>query len=229
MIYPFYDSTFLLLIPGLLLGIWAQIKVKRAFFKWSQINTSHNITGEQIAKKILRENSLTLIDVKKVSGELTDNYDPIKQRLNLSEVVYDRSSIAAVGVAAHEAGHAIQHNSGYYPLSFRNTFLPIANFGSLLAFPIFFIGLIMGYNPFLIKLGIILFSAFVIFTIVTLPIEFNASTRAIGILTNSGYFTTDEIKGVREILTAASLTYVASAVSALLNLARLLILSRGRD
>lgn len=229
MFFPFYNSSILILIPGILIAIWAQWKVKNAYNKWSQVKMPSRITGAEMAKIILNNNGLSNIPIKPTEGELTDNYNPINKTLNLSENVYNNDSVAAIGVAAHEAGHAIQHNTGYLPLLFRNGFFPIANFGSMLAFPLFILGIFMGYNKFLIDLGIWLFSAFVIFTIVTLPVEFNASKRAVEILTNSGALNVNELSGVKEVLSAAALTYVASALSALLNLLRLLIMSRGRD
>ncbi len=224
MFFPLWDPTFILLIPAFIFAIWAQAKVKSAFNKWSKVSTTSGITAAEMAKLILNSYGLSTIPVKEVPGELTDNYNPIKKELNLSETVFSSDSVAAVGVAAHEAGHAIQHNKGYLPLFVRNAIYPVANLGSMLAFPLFFLGLILGYNKFLIDLGIWLFIGFVAFTLITLPVEFDASKRAIKILTNSGYLNSMEIKGVKEVLTAAALTYVAAALSALINLLRLLIL-----
>jgi len=229
MFFPFFfDSTFIILIPGLLIAIWAQMKVKNTFARWSRVGTKQNITGAEIARTILNQNGLDKIPIKQTGGKLTDNYNPIKRTLNLSESVYNSVSVAAVGVAAHEAGHAIQHNKRYMPLLARNGIFPIANFGSWLAYPLFIIGLIMGH-PSLIKIGIYLFSGFVVFTVITLPVEFNASKRAVLILQNSGSFSRQELAGVKDVLSAASLTYVAAALQAILSLLRLLILSGNRD
>jgi len=224
----FWDPTFILLIPGLLLAIWAQMKVKMSVAKWSKVLTTNNISGVEVAQLILDKYGIRSVSVRKTSGFLTDNYNPIKRTLNLSPGVYGSTSVAAVGVAAHEAGHAIQHNKGYIPLMVRNGIFPIANFGSWLAYPLFFLGWLFGQLS-LMKLGIYLFTGFVVFTVITLPVEFNASRRAVKILTNSGLLTRDEIVGVKEVLTAAAYTYVAAALSAILNLLRLLILSGDRD
>ncbi len=225
MFIPFWDPTFLLLIPAIILAVWAQVKVKKTFAKWSRVATSKKITGMEIARTILDTNGLNRIPIKETPGKLTDNYNPVKKILNLSQSVYDSSSVAAVGVAAHESGHAIQHKNAYFPLAFRNGIYPVANFGSWLAYPLFILGLFMG-SPALLKIGIWLFSGFVVFTVVTLPVEFNASTRAIQILKNSGNFNSSELTGVKEVLNAAALTYVAAALTAILNLLRLLILER---
>lgn len=229
MFFPFFDSTFLLIIPGLVLALWAQSKVRNAYNKWSCIRSKSGMTGADIAKLILTGHRLSDIPIREIQGELTDNYDPIKKRLNLSEDVFEGDSVAAAGIAAHEAGHAIQHNVGYIPIKLRNGIYPIASFGSTLAFPLFFIGLIMGYNKFLIDLAIYLFAGFVAFTLITLPVEFDASKRAVAILQTSGYFTREELIGIKEVLSAAALTYVASAATAILQLLRLLILRGSRD
>ncbi len=228
MYMPFFDPTMLLLIPVFIFALWAQAKVKSAFNKWSRVPTSQGITGAAMAKMILEKYGLYKIPVKETEGELTDNYNPVNKTLNLSESVYSSDSVAAVGIAAHEAGHAIQHNKGYFPLAVRNAIYPVANIGSTLAFPLFFIGLIFGYNKFLMDLGIWLFIGFTAFTVITLPVEFDASRRAVVLLKNSGYFTTEEIAGVKEVLNAAALTYVAAVLSALVNLIRLLLI-RGSD
>jgi len=228
MFFPF-DSTYLLILPGIILAFWAQMKVRNAYSKWSNFRTRAALTGKEMAEMILKSYNLTNIPVKPIAGELTDHYNPIKKELALSEGVYENDSVAAIGIAAHEAGHAIQHNYGYFPLQLRNGIYPIANFGSSLAFPLFFLGIIMGWNKFLIDIAIYLFLGFVIFTIVTLPVEFNASKRAVIILNNSGLFTHEEIKGVKEVLSAAALTYVASALTALLQLLRLLLIRNSRE
>lgn len=228
MYLPFWDPTIIILLPAIVLAIWAQVKVKKTFTQFSKIANSKGITGAEIARKILDNNGLNKIPINQTRGELTDNYNPVKRTLNLSQVVFGSSSVAAIGVAAHEAGHAIQHKKAYLPLAFRNGIYPVANFGSWLAYPLFFIGLFMG-QPQLLKLGIWLFTGFVIFTVITLPVEFNASKRAVKILTNTGYFSTTDLTGVRKVLNAAALTYIAAALSALLNLLRLLLLAGNRD
>ncbi len=228
MFLPFWDPTLILLIPGILLALWAQMKVKSTFKKWSKVMTSNKITGVEIARNILDNNGLNKIPINETKGHLTDNYNPIKKTLNLSQPVYSSSSVAAVGIAAHEAGHAIQHKNSYFPLSFRNGIYPIANFSSWLSYPLVIMGIIMS-TPVLIKIGILLFSAFVVFTVITLPVEYNASRRAVRILTRSGTLNRSELAGVKKVLNAAALTYVASALTSLLNLLRLLILSGDRD
>ncbi len=227
MYMPFLDPSLLLLIPVFIFALWAQTKVKSSFNKWAKVQTSRGISGADMAKLILQNHGIN-IPIKETPGELTDNYNPIKKSLNLSKDVYSSTSVAAVGIAAHEAGHAIQHNKGYSPLAIRNAIFPVANLGSTLAFPLFFLGLIFGYNKFLMDLGIWLFIGFTAFTVVTLPVEFDASRRAVILLKNSGYFNTQEIKGVKEVLNAAALTYVAAVLSALVNLIRLLLI-RGSD
>lgn len=223
----FWDNTFLLLIPGLIIALWAQAKVKGAYNKWSRVRTSSFRTGRDVAETIIKGYGLSDITIREIPGTLTDNYDPGNRQLNLSGPVYGGGTVASAGIAAHEAGHALQHHYSYFPLKLRNGVFPVARFGSTLAFPIFFIGLLMGYNRFLMDLGILLFTGFVLFTVATLPVEFNASRRAVKILSTSGNFTEKEITGIREVLTAAALTYVASAAMAILSLLRLLIL-RGR-
>lgn len=231
MYHPFFlnDPIFLLLIPALLLSFWAQARVTGSFRKWSKKQNSQHLTGAQVAKNILASHGLSKVTVHAISGEITDNYDPVHKKLNLSKAVHDTDSIAAVGIAAHEAGHAIQHGTGYKPLTLRNGIYPVANLGSRLAMPLFFLGLFMGYNRLLMNAGIALFVGALVFTLLLLPVEFNASRRAMAILEHSGYLSHQELAGAREVLSAAALTYVAAALMALLNLVRLLVLSRGRD
>lgn len=224
----YFDWTMILLIPGILFALWAQNKVKSTFAKWSRVMTSKNITGLEIAKMILNSKGLNKIPVNLTRGKLSDNYNPINRTLNLSNEVYNSSSVAAAGVAAHEAGHAIQHNRSYAPLLVRNGIFPVARFGSWLAFPLVILGLIFSIPP-LVKIGIWVFAGFVAFTVITLPVEFDASKRAVRLLAGSGYFNEREIIGVKEVLNAAALTYVAAALSAILNLVRLLILSGRRN
>ena len=225
----FWDNTLLLMIPGLIFTLWAQMKVKSAFNKYSQIGVRSGITGAEIARKILRSAGLEGVAVEPTPGHLTDHYDPTKGVLRLSESVYGSRSIAALGVAAHEAGHAIQHAEKYPALVMRTVIAPAAATGSQLGIWIFMIGMLIGMfahmnMKWLLDIGIILFSAAVFFTIVTLPVEFNASKRAIMILRDGGYLTTDELPKAKAVLDAAALTYVAAAATAVLTLIRLIIL-----
>ncbi len=222
----FYDSTMLLLIPALLLALLAQGWMKSAYNKYSKIRTQAGVPAYQAAQKMLYDNGNSEVSVAPGSGTLTDHYDPRSQVLSLSEGVYNSASIAALGIAAHEAGHAMQKKEGYAALSLRTLVVPVVNFGSMLSMPIFILGLIMAWRP-LVTAGIALFALTVIFALVTLPVEFNASRRAVQMLNGSGLITQEEEKGVRKVLNAAAMTYMASAIGALLQLLRLLLLSRG--
>lgn len=217
-----------LVIPAILLSLFAQTKVTSTFQKYSRYGSQKGMTGFDAARKILDTNGLSHIRIERIAGNLTDHYDPKNNVIRLSDGVYDKPSIAAVGVAAHEAGHAVQHSVGYTPIKWRNAVLPAANIGSQAAIPLAFLGLIFGFRP-LISFGIILFSAVVLFQLVTLPVEFNASNRATEILGDWGMLTNSEIKGVKKVLGAAALTYVAAALTSLMNLLRLIMLSRRRD
>lgn len=231
--YPF-DPTFVLLIPALLLAIWAQIKVKSAYVQYSEVMTRSGLTGAEVARLILRNAGIADLGgkdscpIEPIGGELTDHYDPRTRVLRLSEPVYYGRSIAAVGIAAHEAGHALQHAQSYAPLMLRNVMYPVSSFGSFLAWPLFFIGLIFS-SPLLLKAGIILFSLAVLFTVVTLPVEFNASNRALHALATGGFLDSEEIRATRKVLSAAALTYVAAAAMAILQLLRMFLLARSRD
>jgi len=223
----YMDSTFLLLIPGILLALWAQAKVKSAYATYSQVPSGYRGTAAQAAARILADSGNTQVSVQPTRGQLTDHYDPRSNTLSLSEGVYGASSVAAVGIAAHETGHAMQKRDDYAPLSLRSLVVPVVSVGSNLSMPIFILGLIMSWQPLVIA-GIILFSFAVAFSLITLPVEFNASKRAVGMLLSTGVITTaEEEKGVRAVLNAAAFTYVASAIGALLQLARLLLLARG--
>ena len=226
-LYPMMDPTFFLLIPGLLLAAYAQMKVKTAFGKFSTVHASRGVSADAVSRMLLDRFGLQTVEVERVSGQLTDHYDPRAKVLRLSDSVGGSSSIAAIGVAAHEVGHAVQDKEGYAPLKFRNAFVPVANIGSMSAFPLFFIGLLMSAKP-LIDIGIVLFLSVVAFHLVTLPVEFDASSRALRLLGGTGMLTQGEIKGAKSVLDAAALTYVAATVVALMNLLRLLILARGR-
>jgi uncharacterized protein len=227
--YSYYsDPTILLLIPALILTIYAQIKVHSTIKKYSQIKNSANLTGHDVAKKILNMEGLGNIPINRSDKSLGDHYNPLTRELTLSGDVYGKASISAIGIAAHEAGHAIQHQKKYPFLIVRTGFYPIANFSSFLA-PILFIAGIFLSIPYLLEIGIILFSASVVFTVVTLPVEFNASRRAVQTLKSIGVLHgDDEIKGVKKVLNAAAMTYVAAALVAILQLIRLILLARNR-
>jgi len=220
--YPL-DWTIILLVPAILLSLYAQFKVKSTFARYSQVAARSRLTGAEIARLLLRDSGIP-VRVERIAGELTDHYDPRTQVLRLSEPVYDSYSLAALGVAAHEVGHAIQHHTGYVPLGIRNSLVPVANLGSSLAFPILILGLILGV-PALAQAGVYAFAAVVLFQVVTLPVEFNASRRAVALLADGGYITREEIGPAQAVLNAAALTYVAAALMAVLNLLRLLIIS----
>ncbi|MBN2424889.1 MAG: zinc metallopeptidase [Calditrichaceae bacterium] len=221
----YFDSTFLLLIPALLLAFWAQFKVMSTFKKYKEIRSASGITGAVAAKKILEYNGIYDVKVESTPGELSDHYDPRIKKVRLSQANYEGSSLAALAVAAHEVGHAIQHNIGYAPLALRHSILPVTRIASWAAFPLFLIGFFL-QTPLLINLGIIFFAAVVFFHLVTLPVEFNASHRAIAQLEQHGMLVTEEINGAKKVLNAAALTYVAAATMALLQLIRLILISR---
>jgi Zn-dependent membrane protease YugP len=229
-----------LLIPGLLFGLWAQWKVKSAFAKYSQVPASGGLTGAEAAMGILQGGaaevtspgataSLQAVRIEAIGGTLTDHYDPRTKVLRLSAPVYGGTSLAALGVAAHEAGHALQHATGYGPLGMRSSLLPVANIGSQLAIPLVFIGMLLSFNQTLINLGILFYLGAVIFTLLTLPVEFNASRRALTLLEGGGYLRREEIPGAKAVLNAAALTYVAAALAAILTLVQLLLLRDARD
>jgi len=229
MLYPFFfDPTILLLIPGLILAIWAQMKVKGAYAQYSRVMARNGMTAKDVARRILDENGLYNIPVERTAGSLTDHYDPRGKVLRLSETVYNSPSIAAIGVAAHEAGHALQDAGAYAPLKVRNSIVPVVNLGSGMAFPLFFIGFLFG-APVLMDVGILFFVGVLVFHLVTLPVEYNASGRALKILSGTGILAADELKGARAVLNAAALTYVAATVMAALQLVRLLLLRGMRN
>ncbi|MBN2852588.1 MAG: zinc metallopeptidase [Clostridia bacterium] len=217
----------ILIIPALLISMWAQLNVQKTFSKYSKIENMRRYTGADIARRILDLNNLLNIKVNRTDGKLTDNFNPSKQEINLSADVYQSTSLSAIGVAAHEAGHAIQYKEDYSPIRIRKMMLPVASIGSNAGPIIVILGIVLSYGI-LIDIGIILFSVAVLFYIMTLPVEYNASKRATRILTESGLITEDEVVPVRKVLHAAALTYVASALSAVLSLVRLLLISRNR-
>lgn len=222
MLYPF-DPTFVLLIPAIILAIYAQFKVQSTFTQMSQVRSARGYTGAQIGRKLLDDSGLSKVGIEQIPGNLSDNYDPRDKILHLSESVYNSDSVAAIGVVAHEVGHAVQDSKAYAPLKIRSGLVPAANIGSQLAIPLFFIGLIFSY-PMLMDIGIIAFSLAVAFTIITLPVEFNASRRAITMLSDGMYIDKDEVPMAKKVLDAAALTYVAATAMAVLNLIRLLAL-----
>ena len=228
---PFYygfDIYYLILIvPALLFGLWAQSQVNINFQKYSKIGTMRGMTGAQAAEYILQQNGIYDVEVRHISGHLSDNFNPRNKTINLSDSVYNSTSIAAIGVAAHEAGHAVQHAVNYKPIRIREMIIPVTQIGSWLYLPIIFVGFLFS-SQYLVNLGIILFSTLAVFQLVTLPVEFNASDRAITTLSQSGILYGEEIDGAKKVLKAAALTYVAALVSSLAQLLRLIILFGGR-
>jgi Zn-dependent membrane protease YugP len=225
----YYDSTYILVFIGIIITLGASAKVKTTFSKYSRVRSMSGMTGAQAAERLLQTSGIYDVQIEHVSGQLSDHYDPRTKVLRLSDSVYGQSSIAAIGVAAHECGHAIQHEQNYAPLKLRSTIVPAANFGSMAAWPLIILGVIMGYSQTLINIGILLFSLAVLFQLITLPVEFNASKRAIARLGETGILYEDELRQSKKVLDAAALTYVAAAAAAILQLLRLLILFGGRD
>ncbi|HZJ57751.1 MAG TPA: zinc metallopeptidase [Clostridia bacterium] len=221
--FLFYDSTMLILLPALILSFYAQYKVQSTFNRFIRVANYGGYTGAEVARKILDTMGLADIPVNRTGGHLTDHYDPRKKVLRLSDAVYNGRSIASIGVAAHEAGHALQHANGYAPLSIRNAIVPVANFGSHGAFLFIFLGLVMGATV-MLDIGIYLFLGVVAFQLITLPVEFNASSRAVELLSIQGFVTREEEGNVKKVLNAAALTYVAAAASAVAQLLRLLLI-----
>lgn len=224
----FYDPTIILIIPVLILAFYAQSKVKGNFNKYKKLPCSINMTGEQLARNLLERNGVRDVDVKPVKGVLSDHYHPTKKEVRLSEEIYYGKSVSAISIAAHEVGHALQHANGYYPLQLRANILPVANIGSTMAFPMFIIGFLFR-TPFLMDIGIILFAAALVFHVVTLPVEFNASKRAIKQLSDGFVIYPEEMKGAKVVLNAAALTYIASTLMALVQLIRLIVLRGSRN
>lgn len=226
----FGDSTFLLVIPALILAFYAQAKVKSAYRKYAQVMASSRITGAQAAYQLLQTAGAGEVTIEKIPGDLTDHYDPRKKVLRLSQGVHDSASIAALGIAAHETGHAIQHHQHYQPMHLRSFIYPVASLGSTLAFPLFFIGFITSKGPsLLMDIGILLFCGAVVFSVITLPVEFNASKRAVALLNERRFLTPDELAGAKKVLGAAALTYVASTAMAAIQLLRMVLLRSSRD
>lgn len=224
----YFDPTYILIIIAAIISLIAQWRVNSAFSKYSRVASMSGMTGAQAARMILQSNGINDVSVQRISGKLTDHYNPSTKVLNLSESVYGSTSVAAIGVAAHECGHAIQHARGYFPLSLRTALVPVANIGSQLSWVFIIVGAILSFNQALITIGIIMFSAAVLFQLVTLPVEFNASARALEQLESNGILYRDEVSQTRKVLSAAALTYVAAAATAILQLLRLIILFGGR-
>jgi len=224
----YFDTWTLLMLVALGLGLFAQSRVKSAYTKYLKVPTQAGMSAAQVAENILREQGNTALSIKPIPGTLTDHYDPRDNTLGLSEGVFNSSSVAALGIAAHEAGHAMQKKEGYSLLALRGILVPVVSIGSNLSVPIVIAGLALSIRP-LITVGIILFAVAVVFALITLPVEFNASARAIRMLTAGGYITVSEEAGVRKVLNAAAMTYVASAIGAVVQLMRLIMLSRSRD
>ena len=231
MYYPMYfDPTYMLVILGVIICMMASAKMNSTFNKYSRVRNHSGMTGREAAEEILRRAGIYDVRVEYISGNLTDHYDPRSKVLRLSDATYNSTSVAAMGVAAHECGHAVQHETGYVPLKIRGALVPIANFGSTIAWPLIIIGLFFNSrsSALFLNLGILAFSLAVLFQIVTLPVEFNASNRAIRVLGSSGMLYEDEVKATRKVLTAAALTYVAGAASAILQLLRIILLTGNR-
>lgn len=231
MYYPMYfDSTYILVLIGLVICLGASAKMKSTFSKYSRVRNHAGMTGRDAAEQVLRRAGIYDVRVEHISGDLTDHYDPRTKVLRLSDATYSSTSVAAVGVAAHECGHAIQHATGYAPLQLRSFLVPVANFGSSIAWPLILIGLIFNNQSsvLFLNLGIFAFSLAVLFQLVTLPVEFNASRRAVQILGGSGMLYGEEIDATKKVLTAAALTYVAGTTSAILQLLRLILISNSR-
>ena len=227
--YYYYDPTYMLIVISALISLFAQFLVNSRFSKYSRVRSRSGMTGAQAAERILQSQGIYDVAIQRVSGKLTDHYDPRNKTLNLSDAVYASTSVAAVGVAAHECGHAIQHARGYAPLSFRSALVPVANIGSQLSWLFIILGIFFGGSHTLIMIGILMFSAAVLFQLVMLPVEFNASGRAFKLLSETGILQKDEVSDTRKVLSAAALTYVAAATTAVLQLLRLLRLFGGND
>lgn len=222
------DSTYIILVlPALLLAMWAQMRVKGTFARYSKMGNRQGLTGAEAARAILDRSGLGSIPVEPVRGQLTDHYDPRSRVVRLSEQVYSSRSVAAIGVAAHECGHAVQHATGYGPLSLRNSSVTVTNFASNMAIPIFFIGLLFNSESFALA-GIVLFSFAVALSLVTLPVEYNASSRAMAVLEGAGILDPQELSAARKVLSSAALTYVAATVVSIMTLLRLILLFGGR-
>ncbi|WP_306575227.1 zinc metallopeptidase [Anaerotruncus massiliensis (ex Togo et al. 2019)] len=229
MFYPLDYYYLILVVPALLFAAWAQAQVSGAYNRYSRVRVSRGMTGAMAARRILDDNGLTGVRVERVAGKLSDHYDPGERVVRLSAGVYDSDSVASLGVAAHECGHAVQHATHYAPLTFRNAIIPITNFGSKLSIPLIIVGLFLSGT--LVDIGLLLFSLVAVFQLVTLPVEFNASSRALATLENGNFLDRRELEGARKVLRAAALTYVAALLVSVAQLMRLILLfgNRRRD
>jgi hypothetical protein len=229
--FGFFDPTMLMVVPALIFALWAQSRVQSTYQKYSRIRAANGLTGREMARSIMNRNGVTDVAVEEVQGVLSDHYDPRAKVVRLSSLNFRESSLAAIAVGAHEVGHVLQHAQGYFPLAIRSAVAPVANIGSMMAFPLFMIGFIF-HNPsisWLMDLGILFFTGAVLFQVVTLPVEFNASKRALAQLSDSGALAPQEVAGAKKVLDAAALTYVAAAAMAALQLVRLLVLRNSRN
>lgn len=225
--FYYYDPTYILVLIGAVLSLWASATVKSTYNKYSRVYSYSGLTGAQAAAQILRQAGIYDVRIEHVSGNLTDHYDPKARVLRLSDSVYGSNSVAAIGVAAHECGHAIQDQEDYVPLRFRSAFVPVANLGTQVAFPILLLGVFLGSSHFLIQVGLLCFFFGVLFQLITLPVEFNASGRAVRILRETGMMSDDELSKTKKVLSAAAMTYVAAATASILSMLRLIILFGG--
>ena len=225
--FYYYDPTYILVLIGAVLSLWASATVKSTYNKYSRVYSYSGLTGAQAAAQILRQAGIYDVRIEHVSGNLTDHYDPKARVLRLSDSVYGSNSVAAIGVAAHECGHAIQDQEDYVPLRFRSAFVPVANLGTQVAFPILLLGVFLGSSHFLIQVGLLCFFFGVLFQLITLPVEFNASGRAVRILRETGMMSDDELSKTKKVLSAAAMTYVAAAAASILSMLRLIILFGG--
>ena len=226
--YGFDYTWYLLVLPAFLLALWAQFRGQSTYAKYSRVRSVRGRTAAEVARQILDDHGLGYVQVDRIGGKLTDNYDPRTNIVHLSQEVYGSSSIAAIGVAAHECGHAVQHAEEYGPLKLRSAIIPITNIGSSLSIPLFFIGLLFNFSI-LMNIGILLFGLVALFQLITLPVEFNASRRALSTIGERGLLTDDETRGAKKVLSAAALTYVAALASSLAQLLRLVLISRRRN
>ena len=226
--YGFDYTWYLLVLPAFLLALWAQFRVQSTYAKYSRVRSVRGRTAAEVARQILDDHGLGYVQVDRIGGKLTDNYDPRSNIVHLSQEVYGSSSIAAIGVAAHECGHAVQHAEEYGPLKLRSAIIPITNIGSSLSIPLFLIGLLFNFSI-LMNIGILLFGLVALFQLITLPVEFNASRRALSTIGERGLLTDDETRGAKKVLSAAALTYVAALASSLAQLLRLVLISRRRN
>ena len=229
MFFYYFDRYYwILIVPAMIFALWAQSRVSSTYGKYSRVMSARGMTAADVCRKILDENGLYHIRIERVAGNLTDHYDPRAGVIRLSDSVFNSASVASIGVAAHEVGHAIQHATDYAPLTLRNAIIPVTNLGSWLSIPLIIAGLLFSAQP-LVQIGILAFSLMVVFQLVTLPVEFNASNRAIRTLAADGYLDRDELAGAKSVLGAAAMTYVAALITAVAQLLRLILLFGRRD